>query len=228
MRQSSRPVPRRSPQGYDKGDDTRARLIAEGLRIFGERGYAAATTRELTSAAGAPLPSLSYYFGGKEGLYLACAEAIVERYEQASGDAATAARAELTGPLTPEAAGNHLTAIFHALARMLTSPGADQGMNFGREVQNSTGPAFELLYERLWHPGIELTAELITRASDGRLTGTAARVRALMLISSLSGFASGREIVVRAIDRDAAGEAVRTEVLAALDAQIDHLVHDRS
>ena len=223
MFRSSHPVPRRGPRGYGKGDDTRARLISEALRIFGERGYAAATTRELASAAGAPLPSLTYYFGGKQGLYLACAEAVVERYDQATGEAVAAAQAALAETLTAAAARHHLKTIFHGLATMLTGPGADRTKNFGREVISGTGPAFDLLYERLWQPGIELAATLIDRASGGRYTGRAAVVRAIMLISSITGFASGREIIARVIDPHLGSERVRAEVVSVLDAHIDLL-----
>lgn len=226
MRQSPSPAPRRGPKGYGKGDDTRARLITEALRIFGERGYAAATTRELAAAAGVPLPSLAYYFGGKEGLYLACAEAFVEQYEQATGEAVAAASAALGEPLSPAAATDHLKSIFHGLAEMLTGPSATRIKTFGAEVITSTGPAFELIYERLWQPGIDLTSALIDRASEGRHTSRAARVRAVMLISSIIGFATGREVIARAVDPDAAGEAVRAEVLAVLDAHIDLLGRD--
>ncbi|HEY1970989.1 MAG TPA: CerR family C-terminal domain-containing protein [Pseudonocardia sp.] len=223
MRQSVRPAPRRGPGGYGKGDDTRARLIDEALGIFGQRGYAAATTRELASAAGVTLPSLTYYFGGKEGLYIACAEAIVERFRRETEPAAAQALVELGPQLGSEAARNHLKSIFRALVAMFAGPRADRDASFLREVLSTPGPAFDVLYSQWWHPGIELAATLIERASAGRFTGTAARTRAIMMISSLVGFSSGREVLRRAIGPDALGEAVRAEVAAVLDEQIDQI-----
>jgi len=50
--------------------DVRGRLLAEALRLFTSRGYAATTVREIVEAAGVTKPVLYYYFGSKEGLYL--------------------------------------------------------------------------------------------------------------------------------------------------------------
>lgn len=220
MRQSS--APRRGPGGYGKGDETRERLVAEALRIFGERGYAASTTRELAAAAGTTLPAVTYYFGGKEGLYIACAEASVERFERATGQAAAAARVELEQSLRLERSREHLKSIFRALVEVVTEPDAARYASFVREVLSAQGPAFEVFYRRLWQPGIELSATLIEHASDGRCTGSAAKVRAIMMISSLMGFSSGREVITRAIGPDAL-EDLRAQVSAVLDEQIDGL-----
>ena len=223
MQQSARPAPRRGSGGYGKGDDTRARLVDEALLIFGTRGYTAATTRELAAAAGVTLPSVTYYFGGKEGLYIACAEAIVERFQHATAAAVGEATATLGGGLEADSARGHLKAIFRGLVSVFTGPRMDRDASFTREVLSSAGPAFDLLYGQLWQPGIELCAMLIEQASHGELTGTVARTRAIMMISSLVGFSSGREVLRRAIGPDALSDAVRAEVTAVLDEQIDRI-----
>src|SRR6202453_2333777 len=79
--------------GYQKGDETRQRILDAALNAFGAASFKVVTTRQITQAAGVSLPTLQYYFGDKEGLYRACAEAIVERYRQATGAAAQAERA---------------------------------------------------------------------------------------------------------------------------------------
>ena len=42
-----------------------------GTRLFAERGLHGVSIRELSQAAGASISMISYYFGGKEGLYAA-------------------------------------------------------------------------------------------------------------------------------------------------------------
>jgi len=42
-----------------------------GTRLFAERGLYGVGVRELSQAAGASISMISYYFGGKEGLYAA-------------------------------------------------------------------------------------------------------------------------------------------------------------
>ncbi|MDA8124266.1 MAG: TetR/AcrR family transcriptional regulator [Deltaproteobacteria bacterium] len=46
-------------------------LMQAALNLFTHRGYAATTVRELVAAAGVTKPVLYYYFGSKEGLFLA-------------------------------------------------------------------------------------------------------------------------------------------------------------
>jgi AcrR family transcriptional regulator len=55
----------------EKGERARTRLIAEASRIFAEKGYAKASTREICLAAELNVAAIHYHFGGKEGLYRA-------------------------------------------------------------------------------------------------------------------------------------------------------------
>jgi len=48
----------------------RERLLAAALQLFNEKGYAAASVREIVHSAGVTKPVLYYYFGSKEGIYL--------------------------------------------------------------------------------------------------------------------------------------------------------------
>jgi TetR/AcrR family transcriptional regulator, regulator of cefoperazone and chloramphenicol sensitivity len=63
--------------GYARGEETRARIVAAALKLFGERGFEGASTRDIATAAGVNAPALQYYFDNKEGVYLACVEHIV-------------------------------------------------------------------------------------------------------------------------------------------------------
>ena len=75
--------PARAPSGgYRKGEETRQRILAVALVAFGGSGFDAVTTRRIAQDAGVKLPALTYYFGGKEGLYRACAEDIVARWRE--------------------------------------------------------------------------------------------------------------------------------------------------
>ena len=51
--------------------DCRANLITATTPLFAERGFNGVGVRELATAAGVNLSMISYYFGGKEGLYAA-------------------------------------------------------------------------------------------------------------------------------------------------------------
>lgn len=52
-------------------NDGRANLIAAATPLFAAKGFNGVTVRELATATGVNLSMISYYFGGKEGLYAA-------------------------------------------------------------------------------------------------------------------------------------------------------------
>lgn len=51
--------------------DCRGKLMEVSTQLFAERGLHGVSIRELSQAAGASISMISYYFGGKEGLYAA-------------------------------------------------------------------------------------------------------------------------------------------------------------
>ena len=50
--------------------ESRKQILDAALNLFAQKGYAATTVREIVDAAGITAPSLYYYFGNKEGLYM--------------------------------------------------------------------------------------------------------------------------------------------------------------
>ncbi|HWR44980.1 TetR/AcrR family transcriptional regulator [Sporomusa sp.] len=54
--------------------DAKEKLIEAGERLFAEKGLSGVSIRELSKEAGANSALISYYFGGKEGLYAAILE----------------------------------------------------------------------------------------------------------------------------------------------------------
>jgi AcrR family transcriptional regulator len=210
--------------GYRKGDETRQRILDAALGAFGEASYKAVTTRQLAEAARVSLPTLNYYFGGKEGLYRACAEAIVERYRSHASSAAAEAVAALRADCPPAAARAHLKAVVAALAALLVgSTEAGSWAPFVAGELREPGPAFEILYENLWRPGTELVTRLVARILEVPASDPAPRMRALLLISSLVAFQSGRTIALRAMEWSSIGPGELATVVAAIDAQIDAL-----
>lgn len=76
----SRPEPR--PDG--KGEtDVRGRIFASALHHFSEKGYIAASLREITEDAHTTKPMVYYYFGSKEELYGKVVREILEETAEA-------------------------------------------------------------------------------------------------------------------------------------------------
>lgn len=231
MRQLSKDVPARGKTsnaraaangGYRKGEQTRERILDVALKAFGKAPFAAVTTRQISEAASVSLPVLQYYFVSKEGLYRACAEAIVERYRRHTTGAAGEARKALKEDCTAEAARVLLKRLIGNLAGLLVgSQEAEGWAQFVARELRDPGPAFEILYASLWRPGVEITTGLIARIQGRSELDPAARIQALMLISSLLAFQSGRSISLRAMHWPEIGRKELAMVLSVLEMQID-------
>jgi TetR/AcrR family transcriptional regulator, regulator of cefoperazone and chloramphenicol sensitivity len=223
------PAPRKTSKvravahgGYPKGDETRERILNAALKAFGEGSFLAVTTRQISEAAGVSLPTLQYYFGSKEGLYLASAKAIVERYRSHATATARKAAEALNDDCGAEMARAHLKALIGALAGLLVgSKEVERWAQFVARELRDPGPAFEILYTNLWRPGVELTARLIARILGRPESDSAARIQALLLICGLLVFQSGRSISLRAMQWSSIGREELGMVLSGLEAQID-------
>lgn len=65
--------------------DAKEKLLAAATRLFAEKGFAGVSIRQLAEAAGVNSAMISYYYGGKEGLYEAVLttqyERLLEKFE---------------------------------------------------------------------------------------------------------------------------------------------------
>lgn len=210
--------------GYKKGEETRQRILDAALKAFGGASFKSVTTRQIAKVSRVSLPTLQYYFGDKEGLYRACAVAIVERYRRHTTTAAAEAAEALKADSSAGTARVQLKALIGALAGLLVgSTEAEGWAHFVTRELRDPGPAFEILYEKLWRPGVEITARLIARILGSSENDPAARIQALLLISSLLAFQSGRSISLRTMHWSTIGPQELAMVLSTLDAQIDSI-----
>lgn len=214
-------APAASPQGYAKSEATREAIIAAGLFAFGRHGFAAATTRQIAEAAGVALPAIAYHFGNKEGLYLACARHIVARYYAQAADLALEAGLALEGAPPPDLCSDYLRQILRRLLRLFAQ-GDEAGSqaDFVAREMRDRGPAFQILYDQLWAPGVEITARLVAGCQGRADTRDADRAEALMLISSLLAFNTGRDVALQILGRSRLDAAA----LDLLDGAIDRMV----
>ncbi len=208
--------------GYARGDDTRARIVAAALDVFGQYGFGEASTRMLAEKAGVTLPALQYYFDNKEGLYLACAEHITQRMEmrlKALMDETAAAlmqrelpRARLTDMLLDFL--DRLADIF------LGERELEKWTLFIIREQAQPTRAFDLIFDRVMHPVVRACAALVGRLLERPASDREVKLRTLMLIGRIVIFRPARETALRVLGwPDFAGDRLAL-VKKSLHAQV--------
>jgi AcrR family transcriptional regulator len=184
-------TPRRRPGagGYARGEETRARIVAAALEVFGAEGFERGSTRQIAALAGVPPPALQYYFDGKEGLHRACAEFIIERISRALSPALDAAEQALAGA-EPKAALDALCGVIDTIVEFsVDSPDAAVRSRFiGRGQADGAGPALPLIRERISRPLHALCSRLVGLATGMDPKADETRLRATAVLSPLTAF----------------------------------------
>jgi AcrR family transcriptional regulator len=68
---AARPVKPSLRSVRSDGAETRGQILQVAGRIFAEKGFERATSREICATAGSNMAAVNYHFGGKDGLYAA-------------------------------------------------------------------------------------------------------------------------------------------------------------
>lgn len=185
--------------GYQRGEETRARIIAAALRLFGERGFDGASTREIAAEAGVNAPALQYYFNNKEGVYVACIEHIITRAWEQIGDAVASAEAVLANSRASDAEliDAYLTVMSGIVSFVHESPESRGWRLFMAREQVGLGPevGFTVMNERM-----NLRVFGVTSSIIGRLLGRAPNDEVTMIRTfALNGQALMFRVMRRAV-----------------------------
>lgn len=185
-----------------RGEDTRQRLIAAALAVFGRDGYDGVSTRRIAQAAEANVAAIAYHFGGKRGLYLAVARSVAER------NAAFVQPMEARVADALARAGGDRAAVGRVLARVVV--GLMTGLGSAREdgralfiVRELMMPsdAFEPLYDAFFLPLNRALAAIAGAALGLPADHPTAVLRGHLLIGSVMPMIAAREVVERRLGR---------------------------
>jgi AcrR family transcriptional regulator len=190
--------PRRRPPtgGYARGDVKRLKIIEAALRRFGEDGFERASTRQIALDAGVNPPALQYYFDGKEGLHLACAEYLAARLSGAMQNAYW--NSEHVGTDRNKAL-EALCDIMDSLADFLFETSeADGWSSFMARGQGEEGkaPAYEALRSTVRDELDEHCNRLVGVITGHPASDPRTRVRSLAVMAQLKAFSFGRADVL--------------------------------
>lgn len=206
---------------------TDSRLLDVAVDHFGRLGLEGSSTRAIARDADTLMSSITYHFGGKEGLYLAAADHIAANMHAKIGPMLDRA-ALLCGDDGDVAAAR---AAIHALIGgmamvMLHDETAAMSRFIVREQADPT-EAFARIYGGVMGQMLDRLCALVARVANGRLTDAEARVRAMTLVGQVLVFRVARATVMTgmnwaAIGPDEASLILRT-IAANLDAILDQL-----
>jgi AcrR family transcriptional regulator len=194
------------------------RLLEIAIREFGSKGLDGASTRDIAAAANTAMSSITYHFGGKEGLYLAAADHIAERMGMV-GEALDFASAD-----NPEGARDLLKTM---LSRMVDKvAGAEnEALFIVREQMNPT-EAFDRIWNgpmgTMWQRMTQLVCTA-TRSSDRRTCRIVTLTLFGQAIALRASRASFERLSEASLDDAALLADVKSIILANTDAILDRL-----
>jgi AcrR family transcriptional regulator len=203
---------RRAGGGYARGEHTRRRLLEAGIELFAELGYERASTRAIARRARVSLPALQYYFGGKEGLHLACAEYITEDVRARLSPAAERVRLALgRDDLTRAELLELLRAVVEPFLEGLATERPESWALFFARAQGEHGAAFDAIFQRIGGRLLTLVMDIIGRILGRPATGPEVAIRAVVVVGQLTLVRRARPIILRALGwPDFAGERLQT------------------
>lgn len=180
--------------GRASAEKTKAALIEAGLKLFGEKGFAAASTREIAAAARANIGSIAYHFGGKEQLRDACAEHIVETV-------ATVAEPVFAATPPPSDAAEAEAQLRLATERiagfLVAAPEVSGFVQFILREIHHPGRAFDILYAGLVETVHRRLCAIWAAASGDDPESDATKIAVFTMIGQTVYFRIAREAVLR-------------------------------
>ena len=170
-----------------KGEQAKSQLIAAALAQFGEYGLHA-TTRDIAAQAGQNIAAITYYFGSKEDLYLACAQWIADFISDNFRPHVQAAEELFAQPTPDKAAIREL--IHRACKNMIVLLTHDETLNLSKFI------AYQLVHDQVIAPLHSHFTALLAAYTGRDAKDTQTIIHTHALIGQILAFRLGRETIL--------------------------------
>ncbi|MFC5587175.1 CerR family C-terminal domain-containing protein [Nitratireductor kimnyeongensis] len=209
-------------------EHTRLSLIRTGLKLFGENGFEGTTTREIARAAEANIGSISYHFGGKEGLRAACADYIVELLSEITGSALKTGGND-GASLTPQQARVVLMQVLETMTGFIAArPEAGLIVKFVlRELSHPT-VALDRIYEGIFAPVHKRLCAVWEAATGEPAESDETKLTVFTLIGQLVYFRIAGEAVQRRMGWSQIGAREAASITAIAGSNLDAILAART
>jgi TetR/AcrR family transcriptional regulator, regulator of cefoperazone and chloramphenicol sensitivity len=200
---------------------TRNALIDAALRLFGERGYDAVSTREIADQAAANIGSIAYHFGGKPGLRLACARHVMERI----GGLVMPLVSQPLPPLVPQQAETMMEQGLENFGRFLVvSPQASIYAAFIIREVMQPGDVIDLMYDAMIGPVHRRFCQLFGLATGLEAESEEVRLAVFSLLGQVLYFRIARPLVLKRMEWSGMGAPEADRLVAILRKNLKALI----
>lgn len=181
-----------------RGEAARQALIDAGIELFGRRGLEGATTRDIARVAGQNIAAIPYYFGSKEGLYLAVAAYLLDTIVERAMPLIESTEALLAdGRARPAALLHALRNLSGGLVMMFTREETLAMSRIISREQTDPTAVFDMFYERAISRAHRCMAGLLDQYSGIDSGPIDSVLRAHVLLGSILGFRVAAATVLR-------------------------------
>jgi AcrR family transcriptional regulator len=183
----------------ERGEATRQRLIEVALEVFGEYGFNGASTRMLADQAGVNLAAIPYHFQGKEGLYRAAAEHIVDRMKEFTAPTLGEIEQSLRNPQLSRGDALHLLHRYTDMmaAILVGSKEVDSHCAFVMREHLQPGAAFDILYKGMMRRILNACAGLLAVIFHQSQSDAIINLRASAIFGQILIFRTSRNVMLR-------------------------------
>lgn len=202
-----------------RSDQTKQDLIRAAFVNFAEKGFAATSTREIAAAAKTNIASINYHFGGKSGLRMACANAIVEQlYLLRSSAEPISLPKELQ-----EFETVFETAILHQAYIILALKESEPMIRFMLREAHEKGEVFDYVFENFFRPSFSIlkgSMNASVKQAGGSIPEDLLKLTVFSVISQIAYFRIAEPLVLRVMNWSEYGENETTQILKVLQSNI--------
>ncbi|WP_048649244.1 CerR family C-terminal domain-containing protein [Nitratireductor soli] len=201
-------------------EHTRQSLVLAALKLFGEKGFEGTTTREIATEAKANIGSISYHFGGKEGLRTACADHIVALIGGVASKALDLGGGEPAGQTPAEARALLGRGLETLTGFIIASPEAQLIVKFVlRELSHPT-VALDRIYDGIFAPVHKRLCQVWQAATGEPAESATTKLTVFTLIGQVVYFRIAGEAVRRRMDWSEIGRPQASAIAAAISGNL--------
>lgn len=199
-------------------------LLDTAIEQFGRHGFEGASTRQIAKASGAAMSSITYHFGGKEGLYLAAADRIGQGISELQTPVFAAARAAAIE--SREQAVEWLLRLIDGFAQMMLRPETETWARFIIREQLDPTEAFERIYRGAMEPLADTFVALLAHIRTD-LPDREVRALALLFFGQALVLRAGRASVCRVMGVERIDDDTATLLRARLRANVHCILMEK-